>query len=77
MIQQKLIQQWGFITHGDMPLLIAHNRLTQCLVRCGRSRFTCAAQDVDNMIEAIENAGDYVRDVAVTSHELERMKQAI
>ena len=77
MIQQKLIQQWGFITHGDMPLLIAHNRLTQCSVRCGRARFTCAAQDVDTMIEAIENAGDYVRDVAVTSRELDAWKQAL
>lgn len=62
---------FGFVTVADMPELIQLHRLCQCLVRCGSRRFICAAQDVAGMIRAVEKDGDYVRDVAITSTEIE------
>lgn len=57
----------GFITSAQMPELIALEPLQPCLVRCGGKRFTCGAQDVAEMIRAVEMAGDYVRDVSIPS----------
>lgn len=49
---------------SDMEL-----RLQQCLVRCGRCRFTCPAQDVTYLIDCVEKNGDYVRDVCIPAND--------
>jgi len=56
----------GFITHKQLPAIIAENRFQQCLIRCGSGRLICSAQDVAHWIAIIENEGsDYVRDVSL------------
>lgn len=47
--------------------LIRTDRLRPLLVRCGRCRFTAPAQDVPFLVEAINKAGDYVRDISFPS----------
>lgn len=66
---------FGFVTAADMPELIKLHRLCQCLVRCGACRFTCAAQDVAHLLKCIDAGGDYVRDVAITSTEIDLSPQ--
>ena len=57
----------GFLTASEVAALASRNdsRLTQLLVRCGGCRFVAAAQDVPQIINALEAAGDYVRDVSL------------
>lgn len=62
---------FGFITEKDLPELIRMHRLCQCLVRCGGGRFVCAAQDVSHFLKCVAAGGDYVRDVSVTSQEIQ------
>lgn len=57
----------AFLTHKDLPQLIALDRLQPVLVRCGGARFTCPAQDLETMMRNIEAGGDYVRDVSIPS----------
>lgn len=70
---QQLIQRhpFGFLTAEDMPELISLARLHPVLVRCGRCRFTCAAQDFAFVKESIEKNGDYIRDVSFPPGSLE------
>lgn len=58
---------YGFISHEDLSVLAVNesSRLFPVTVRCGRGRFLCGAQDAKWMMDAIEKAGDYVRDVSV------------
>ncbi len=63
---------FGFLTAADMPRLIELDRLCPCLVRCGRGRFTCAAQDVAHFVMCVDRGGDYVRDVAFPVGSFER-----
>jgi len=55
---------YPYVNETEVKRLAANpaTRLTQLLVRCGRCRFVAAAQDVPFLIDAIERAGDYVRD---------------
>ena len=64
---QTIQQQHGFLTETEVAALTRREstRLTQVLVRCGGSRFTCAAQDAARLIAAVEASGDYVRDVSL------------
>lgn len=64
---QTVADQCGFLTQDEVELLAGREdgRLVQVLVRCGGKRFVCAAQDAPGMIEAVEAAGDYVRDVSL------------
>jgi len=64
---QTIQQQHGFLTETEVAALAGRDstRLTQVLVRCGGSRFTCAAQDAARLIAAVEASGDYVRDVSL------------
>lgn len=59
--------QHGFLTDEQVASLAGRHstRLTQVLVRCGGSRFTCSAQDAARLIAAVEASGDYVRDVSL------------
>lgn len=66
---------FGFITTHDVDELVRLHRLCPVLVRCGGKRFTCAVQDVKAMIAAVEAAGDYVRDVSVSSQAIETADQ--
>jgi len=71
---QKFLENkpFGFIKDTDLPELIKLNRLCQVLVRLTRGgRFTCAAQDAAGLIAMVEQCGDFVRDVSVTSGEIE------
>lgn len=61
-----------WVTSQELPELTELHRLCQCLVRCGRCRFTAAAQDLPFLMGAIDKAGDYVRDVQIIPAELER-----
>jgi hypothetical protein len=58
-------EQHGFLMEADLKTLAKADRLRQVLVRCGGCRFTCPAQDAEHLIEAVELAGDYVRDVSL------------
>lgn len=71
---QQLIKRhpFGFLTAEDMPELIALARLHPVLVRCGRCRFTCAAQDFAFVKESVEKNGDYLRDVSFPIGSFER-----
>lgn len=70
-------EQMGFLTPKDVAELAGHpeGRLIQCLIRTGRGRLTCAAQDVNHYKALIEVAGegapeeflDWVRDVSLVS----------
>lgn len=64
---QTIKRQHGFLTETEVAALAGRDstRLTQVLVRCGGSRFTCAAQDAARLIAAVEASGDHVRDVSL------------
>lgn len=64
---QTVADQHGFLTSAEVELLAGRDdgRLVQVLVRCGAKRFVCAAQDAASMIQAVEDGGDYVRDVSL------------
>jgi hypothetical protein len=66
-LRQKLLDtKCGFVTDADVPGLVAEDRFTQVLVRCGCGRFVCPVQDVAHFVKIIENEGsDYVRDVSI------------
>jgi hypothetical protein len=70
-IKRACRERMGFLTAEEIDVLAESEkyRLQMCLVRCGRSRFTCSAQDVKFMIEAIEKNGDYCRDVAIPAED--------
>jgi hypothetical protein len=61
---QQFIRDNPYLTDKTLPELVKLERLAQVLVRCGGCRFVCAAQDVGHIVAALENAGDYVRDVS-------------
>lgn len=60
--------QFGFIaSKEDEEKLIAEDRFTPVLVRCGSGRFRCAIQDLAHFVKVINASEmDYVRDVSVT-----------
>lgn len=66
-VLRTIQRQHGFLTETEVAALAGRDstRLTQVLVRCGGSRFTCAAQDAARLIAAVEASGDYVRDVSL------------
>jgi hypothetical protein len=57
----------GFFKPDEVAELAATDadRLTPILVRCGCCRFSAPAQDVKFLTEAVEKAGDYVRDCSL------------
>lgn len=57
----------GFLIQSEVDWLAGceAGRLVPLLVRCGRCRFVCPAQDVGFLIRAIVLAGDYARDVSL------------
>lgn len=61
--------QFGFIgTKEDEEKLIAEDRFTPVLVRCGGGRFRCAVQDLAHFVKIINaSKEDYVRDASVTA----------
>ena len=61
--------QFGFIaTKEDEEKLIAEDRFTPVLVRCGSGRFRCAVQDLAHFVNVINASElDYVRDASVTA----------
>lgn len=67
---QSIADKYGFLSDTDVEFLASNDtyRLLEVLVRCGNRRFTCAVQYLPGMVEAIEAAGDYVRDVSLPSH---------
>ena len=75
LVQTEIIKRHGFLADNDLARLIeCGQRLTQVLVKCGGVRFVCAVQDAAQIISAIEEAGDYVRDVRIVAPQLERWK---
>ena len=71
-----LTKPFGFITKSDVPDVIKMSPLQLLLVRCGGCRFLAPAQDVNKLIAAIEQAGDYVRDVSFTASEMDEARAA-
>ncbi len=71
LLEHIRLDSHGFLTPHDVRVLAHHDegRLVQLLVRCGGRRFTCAAQDVEGLISAIEAVGDYLRDVSLPAGE--------
>ena len=67
-IQRIKNESNGFITtQEDMNELVATYPHQMLLVRCGRGRFMCPAQDADHFIRIIakdKEGTDYVRDVS-------------
>jgi len=68
-ILKEIKNNGGFITHeSQIQFLMANHkesyRLKKVLVRCGGCRFTCGLQDFKHISEALERAGDYVRDIS-------------
>ena len=60
--------EMGFLSDIQLSRLADLDRLRPVLVRCGRGRFTCAAQDAEHFIAIIERDGsDYIRDVSLLS----------
>lgn len=61
--------QFGFIaSKEDEEKLIAEDRFTPILVRCGGGRFRCAVQDLAHWVEVINASKiDYIRDASVTA----------
>lgn len=69
----------GFLSSEEVKSIAADpvTRLFQLLVRCGRGRFICAAQDVEHFVAIITEHGnrpdsaetDYVRDVSLPTQE--------
>jgi hypothetical protein len=59
--------RFGFLNSGEVKVLATDpdTRLMPLLVRMGGCRFTAPAQDVSRIIDALEAAGDYCRDVAL------------
>ncbi len=57
----------GFLVGSEVAGLAASpaHRLTLLLVRCGRCRFLCPAQDVAFLESCVVAGGDYVRDVSI------------
>lgn len=70
-LQRARKEQLGYLTAEDVDGLARapEGRLVQVLVRCGRCRYMCAAQDVAFLHDAISRAGDYVRDYSLPVHE--------
>ena len=64
-LEAELKTTCGFMTVAQLADLATLDRLRQVLVRCGRCRFQCAAQDAEFLKQAISQAGDYVRDVSL------------
>jgi len=62
---EKLDNQHGCLSLGDLQKLVELDRLHQVLVRCGGGRFVCAAQDAEHFISLVEKGGDYVRDISL------------
>lgn len=63
MEKQTMRDRW--LTKESLAELAKRDRLVQCLVRMGGCRFVAAAQDAQKIIDALESAGDYCRDVSV------------
>lgn len=63
---------YGFLSESELAELVKLHRLCLCLVRLGGSggRFIAPAQNVAQLIQYAEKAGDYVRDVSVYSPEI-------
>lgn len=71
-----LSKPFGFVTEADLPAIIAADRLCWLLVRCGcqLGRFSCPAQNLAEMLKAVEAVGDYVRDVSFPSYVIDEAK---
>lgn len=59
-----LARPFGFITSAEMPALLAMAPRALLLVRCGCGRFVCEAKDLAGRLAAVDQSGDYVRDVS-------------
>jgi hypothetical protein len=60
-------EQYGFITDQDAEVIRAHvpSPTMKVLVRCGRSRFLCPLNKLEERMAQVERDGDYVRDVSI------------
>jgi hypothetical protein len=63
----SVAERHGYLTPADVALMSSYDyyRVIPVLVRCGGTRFACPAEEVSARIEAVEAAGDYVRDVSL------------
>jgi len=67
-IEKIRTEQHGYVTAGDVPELVKHDRFTKCLVKTSMGRFTCSAQDVKHFVDMVDgHEHDYVRDVQIVS----------
>jgi len=66
-VLNKAVTQYGFLSGQDVAELAADDstRLRQLLVRCQEGRFVAAAQDVADLVRAVEVGGWHVRDVSL------------
>lgn len=63
------VDMW--LDENSLSNLVKEDRLAPVLVRCGRGRFTCPAQDAKHFIRIItEHGRDYVRDVSMRGSEV-------
>lgn len=66
-LEQACTKRLGFLTQADVDALAQDEqcRLQPCLIRFHGCRLTCPAQDVKHIIDALEKAEDWCRDVCV------------
>jgi hypothetical protein len=64
-LEIKIMKQGGFLHQPDLIALIAQERLRPVLVRHQGCRFVAPADCATHIIEALEAANDYCRDVSL------------
>jgi hypothetical protein len=66
-LENAVTTKMGWLTKEEVEILSKDSelRLQPCLVRMEGCRFVCGAQYVKYMIEKMESAGDYTRDVCI------------
>ena len=78
LVRRQIMERGGYLADDNLAQLIgAGFPLTQVQVRCGGCRFTCAVQDAEQIISAVEEAGDYVRDVSPVPATLNAWRQEL
>ena len=64
-INQMKEENYGFLTSETIKDLVKIDPCYMVLIRCGSSRLTCQARDVDHLVKTIGSSSrDYVRDVS-------------
>jgi hypothetical protein len=64
-IKELKEENYGFLTSETIKDLVEADPYYMVLIRCGSSRLTCMARDVEHVVKTIDaSSKDYVRDVS-------------